>query len=76
MFQRSVGSCPKCSTPGRRLEASSNQTVTYYRCDRCGHVWADVHSMSGAAPRDVTIDPDTPLKRPSFSQFRDRRSGR
>jgi hypothetical protein len=58
MRQRNPDECPKCAKPGRRLETSSNNVVTYYRCDPCGHVWADVHSMSGAQPRDVTLDPE------------------
>ena len=50
-MQQSV--CPTCMQHGRHLVASSqNASVDYYRCDRCGHVWAiDKKGNS----KDVTI---------------------
>ena len=48
--------CSKCQTAGRHLAATSeNAVVDYYRCDRCGHVWA---IDKGGARHDVTIDID------------------
>lgn len=45
--------CPKCTHHGRHLAASSqNARVDYYRCDRCGHVWAIDHTGKS---KDVTI---------------------
>src|SRR5215510_192013 len=45
-------SCPKCGRAGRRLHASSNERVTYYRCDPCFHLWVIDHPVPGAPPRD------------------------
>jgi hypothetical protein len=46
--------CPKCARAGRVLEYSSNNVVTYYRCDTCHHVWAHVHTVPNMPVRDVT----------------------
>jgi len=33
--------CPVCQSQGRWLESSSEDSyVSYYRCDKCGTVWA------------------------------------
>ena len=33
--------CPVCQSQGRWLESSSQDSyVSYYRCDKCGTVWA------------------------------------
>jgi Zn ribbon nucleic-acid-binding protein len=46
--------CPKCATPGRHLAATSeNAVVDYYRCDKCGHVWAVDRQ---GARRDITTN--------------------
>jgi hypothetical protein len=44
--------CPICPKDGRLLQSSTeNSSVTYYRCDYCGHVWS--HEKR---------DPDSPAK--------------
>jgi len=48
--------CPKCLQQGRHLSASSeNARVDYYRCDKCGHVWAIGKDRSNAPRKDITI---------------------
>jgi hypothetical protein len=45
--------CPKCqSDSSAQLPMSEIAWVTYYRCERCGHVW-NVPKAGGPA-RDVT----------------------
>jgi predicted RNA-binding Zn-ribbon protein involved in translation (DUF1610 family) len=53
--------CPTCQRPGRLLEsASANSLVNYYRCDRCGHVWAHDKCNPDDPPRDITLRPSAP----------------
>jgi len=50
--------CPTCQQPGRLLEnASENSLVDYYRCDRCGHVWANDKRNPDAPSRDIMAPP-------------------
>lgn len=52
--------CPQCHRQGRFLEAASQEAwVDYYRCDVCGHVWAQSKEDPNAPPRDITLPPMT-----------------
>ncbi len=50
--------CPKCEADTSRLleSASTDASVNFYRCDRCGHVWnASKYDPDGPI-WDVTVD--------------------
>ena len=55
--------CPKCFGEGKVLDYSSNDLVTYYRCDPCGRVWAHVHALTGAQIPDSATEREEFLKR-------------
>lgn len=53
--------CTTCQQPGRLLEsASADSLVNYYRCDRCGHVWAHDKRSPDDSRRDITRPPSAP----------------
>ena len=53
--------CPICVKAGRVLESSTeNSSVTYYRCDYCGHVWSHEKSDPDSLAKAVTDPPKPP----------------
>jgi hypothetical protein len=47
--------CPKCSSEGKWLEASSEKSkVDYYRCSFCAHVWCLDKENPKLPARDIT----------------------
>ena len=48
--------CPECRlyAPRILIDVSKTATVTYYRCDACGHVWTLPKTGDLDDRRDVT----------------------
>lgn len=51
--------CPACNsdTTGELSAVNSTSYVNYYRCDRCGHVWATAKSDPNEVTRHITLKP-------------------
>ena len=51
--------CPKCQSDNPRFlaGASHEAMVSFYRCDKCGHVWTVSKQDPDGPIRDVTVDP-------------------
>jgi len=55
----SARACPKCQSKNPRFlaGASAEATVTFYRCDKCGHVWTVSKYDPDGPMVAVTVDP-------------------
>jgi len=47
--------------------SSENSLVDYYRCDRCGHVWANDKRNPDAPPRDIMAPPKDIMAPPKIA---------
>ena len=51
--------CPACDSATTQELSAINQSsyVNYYRCERCGHVWATAKNDPDKVTRHITLDP-------------------